>query len=135
MPSHSLTRTDTYAGDGVLNLSDTSTVSKTAGLYVELSESYVVDDTDVPTTFTMDVSEMKLLLITAVGGSYLIESNDNVGSEHSLAVAPGTPISWAEGDVGANPWLSGGDITGLFVTNTDSLAGTLNIRVLYDPTP
>lgn len=60
-----------------------------------------------------------------------VETNSGSAADQTISLAAGVPLVWITGGIGSNPITD--NITALYVTAAS--AGTLKIRVLYDPTP
>ena len=107
--------------------------TKTAGAGPSLSESIPDSSTDLQIPFSVDVSQVKSCWIQATGGNLTVKTNSSSTPADTLALVDGVPQLWVEGDL-ATFFLTT-DVTDLFVTNSSGAASTLDIEILYDPTP
>lgn len=118
--------------DGTQTISFTQTVA--AGLSIALDEEIPESASNEPVAFAADVSEAKVIFISASAPMTIYTNDVSGGSpDDTIELTTGKPlVLWVEGDdAGAKPLTV--DVTGLFVTS--ATGGRLQIRYLADPTP
>lgn len=128
--THSISENVTYtAGQSVTRI--VQTFSQTAGAEANVSESFT-DATDALVDFTLDVSQLKSLVMYSEGGDITVETNDGTTPGDTINLVSGqyTVYSAASGSGTSNPFST--DVTSLYITNTGT--ASLVIRALYDPT-
>lgn len=124
--SHTITRkVATGTGSTI-----TKTISKTAGLEANVSESIPANQTNLQLTYTLDVSAVKSFFMVA-DVAMIVETNSGSSPTNTITLVADQPYEWITGDYAT--FLLTGDVTALFITNTT--AGELEIRCIVDPTP
>lgn len=128
--THTINENITYSA-GASNTRVVQAFTQTAGGEANVSESFT-DATDALVDFTLDVSQLKSLLMYADGGDITVETNDGTTPGDTITLTDGahTIYSAASGSGTANPFSV--DVTSLYITNTGT--ASLVIRALYDPT-
>lgn len=130
--THKITQNISYSGTGVGTLSISASSEQTAGQFVEVNESIPDASTDLEVALELDVTQMKLLLISA-DGAITIETNSGSTPADTILVDTSNPKIWFDGQLGvSNPFTT--DVTALFVTNASGAAVQLKLRALVDPT-
>lgn len=99
-----------------------------SGAEFSLEEAFTAAN-DQLMAMVMDVSQMKALYISA-DQDCTLEFNSSSSPTFTLTIDADHPLSWTNGVGYSNPLTA--DITALYVSA--AVAGTLNIRILYDPT-
>jgi hypothetical protein len=108
----------------------TAEMSQSAGQELNVSEVIPALSSDLLVALTLDVSQIKSLYIKATGGAMTLETNSGGSPANTITLAANGVEEWQTGDNRANPLTT--DVTALYVTST--AGGTLEIRVLIDPT-
>lgn len=114
---------------GSLAVSLPETIS--SGSVQVVSES-VANGADTLVNFTADVSQTKLVWISA-DGDLTLEFNSSSAPDFTIALTDSIPVLWVTGDLASNPLSQ--DVTALYVTNATGAAVNLTIVYLEDPTP
>ncbi len=102
----------------------------------EAEIAFASNDDDQNYAFDLDQSQMKTFWMMATKDC-IVEFSGNSESSSSpdyFELTANVPIFWSEGMASnvSNPVTS--DITSLYITQSESEAGILYIRALYDPT-
>ena len=110
-----------------------TTVTYTEEASKIISAAIATDQTDYQISFDLDVSEIEMIIMVA-DQNMTIETNNGAAPDETIALIANEPYIWTvdDGVMGLVNALAT-DLTDLYVTNTT--AGTLNIRCVYDPTP
>ncbi len=97
----------------------------TGDLQVSIGQSVAGLTTDQEILAGIDISELKLLVISS-DVALTIKTNNSGAPTDTLSIAAGVPYIWGENDYNAK--LLTGDVTKLFVTN--ATAGVAALRIL-----
>jgi hypothetical protein len=107
------------------------TITKTAGTNVTVSETIPGDSTDLLVAFACDVSQLQSLYMKS-DKALTVETNDGTTPQETITLVAGEPIYWAKTNTLVCPFS--GDITALYVTETNSDDAELEIEAIIDPT-
>ena len=101
----------------------------TGGAEANLDEPIPQDSTDLEILYSLDVSQIKSIVILA-DQAMTLKTNSSSVPDETLSLLANDPYEWHTGSLHTN--LLATDITSLFMTNTT--AGTLKIESTIDPT-
>ena len=129
MPTHRILTTYDI-GDGSPKSIQTL---KTAEAETNLDVAIASDADGYLVNCAIDTDQVKAVLLYSDVDLLLYVNADE--DETQIALTGGVPKLWYVGGAGSNPIVE--DVTAFYVDNTSdpATAGTLNIRVLQDPTP
>ncbi len=114
--------------DGTTNLSNA--VAVTSGAAGSISEAIPSNQTDLATAWAFTKTKLKAIYIVS-DVAMTLETNSGSAPADTITLTANVPVVWDSTQTFiANPFA--GNVTSLFVTNTT--AGTLTIRWVYDPT-
>lgn len=114
-------------GDRVVK--KTQSLSSSARLSLE--ESIADGQTNKQVAFTLDVSQLKAIVINS-SQNVTLETNSGSAADETIALLADVPYVWHYQSY--HPCLLATDITALFITNASGSAATLQIEALYDAT-
>lgn len=100
-----------------------------ADKHVQLDQTVPANSTNLLTALTLDVSQLKSIIIKS-SVAMTLEFNDSTTGVPTLALVAGVPYIWNEDSYDA--CLLTDDVTALYITNTT--AGTLELSAIVDPT-
>lgn len=98
-----------------------------------ISESIANGASDLSIPLAIDISQVKVIYIEAVGGALTVKTNSSSTPDDTLALADSVPQMWVDSDL--STFFLTADVTGLFVSNASGSTVTLNVEFLYDATP
>lgn len=104
----------------------------TASLLKKLDESIADSETDKQVVFTLDVSEVKAIIILS-DQDLLMEVNDADGAGGSMSLLAGVAYVWTSDSY--DTFKLGTDVTGLFMTNASGSAARFQLWAIVDATP
>ena len=96
-----------------------------------LAEPIAIGAADLEVIWQCDVSQVKLIIITA-DQDLTIETNNGTTPDNTISLKADLPYIWRMNDY--NTLKLTVDVTKLYVTNGSGVATTLKIAGLYDPT-
>ncbi len=129
--SRSITLARTWR-DGTDVLGGGATTHSAAALAEVLAESIPENSTDLQVDIAFPKATLVVLYMLATA-DMTIETNNSGTPDDTINLKANAPLIWVAADAyHANP-VNNADVTKVYVTNTT--AGTLDIRALYDPTP
>jgi hypothetical protein len=112
------------------NGSVSSDISVDGDAEVSLVDQAVAVATDTLVNVAFPYATIKAVILLC-DVALTIKTNSSGAPSQTISLAAGVPTAWITGGAGANPFSV--DVTKIYLTAVT--AGTLNIRVLYDPTP
>lgn len=127
MPTHTI---NTGWSSGGLVISEA--VEVTADGEINADIAVPGPSTDLVANLSLDVSEMKSLLIVS-DQDVTIKTNSLGSPDDTLALQADEPVVWWSTGVFANPLTV--DVTSLHIVNAGSTAATVKLRALQDVTP
>lgn len=114
---------------GDRTIKKTQSLSSTARLSLE--ETIADGQTNKAIAFTLDVSQLKAIVIVS-DQNVTFETNDGSTPDETIALLAGVPYVWHYQSY--HTCLLATDITGIFITNASGSVATLQIEALYDAT-
>jgi hypothetical protein len=131
----SLTHSLIFTWQGQNGNSIAKTVTSTSGAEQSIDETIPALASDLEVALVLDVSQVKSIYIVA-SAAMTLETNSGSAADNTVTLVANIPFVWHYQD-GTTLRDTAGvaittDITALFVTST--AGGTLQVRVLVDPT-
>lgn len=127
MPTHTLVTIYTDGGDFTQRKSVATTTTAETNATISLTASQA----DKLTTLTLDVSQIKSLYMCATVDC-VIETNSTSSPADTITLVANEPLIWTENMPGLTCPLDT-DVTAIYATNSDAVAGTVEIRVAFNP--
>lgn len=109
------------------------TVNQDWGASQNLDEDIPSNQTDLAVAFALTIAKLKgFYMVSDV--NMTVETNNGAAPDNTFTLLANQPVVW---DISMANWfpiadLFSANVTSLFITNTT--AGTLTIRAVYDPT-
>lgn len=98
-----------------------------------IEETVADGTTDQQVAFDLDISTIQGIIIVS-DQDVTIETNDGTTPDDTLDLTAGVPVQFAASpSFGSNPFSA--DTTDLYLTNGSGAEATVQIEVIYDPTP
>ena len=110
----------------------TKIIACSGGAQTSVDEDVATGATDYLITFTCDVSEIQAIYINSTQ-DVTLETNSGAAPGNTLALVANEPYIWWSTSLLTN--LLTVDVTALYITNASGETATIQIEVLYDPTP
>ncbi len=114
-------------GDRTLNLQ--RVISSTGR--ISLEESVATGQTNRLIAFTLDVSQLKGIIINSTK-DVTFETNSGSSPADTIALLANVPYVWHYQSY--HPCLLTTDVTGIYITNASGATATINIEAVYDAT-
>jgi hypothetical protein len=128
--SYSAIFTEGVTINGVLR---TAQNTLTENAHVGFDESIASDASDYEIAVAIDVSAVVAFYLLATSSNMTLETNQAVGPDNTINLIAGKPYMWYTGKYDSFQLTT--DVTSVFITNTGSVAGTLQLECIQDPTP
>lgn len=123
----------TYTMTAAVN-DGTQTISKTVtltGSDTRIDEAIPASQTNLLVNFALDISKcVGFYMVSDV--AMTVKTNSSGSPQETFTLTADEPVFWNDAMSMTISSLFAGDVTALYVTNTT--AGTLRIRAIYDPT-
>jgi len=129
--SHTITRQYIPGPSGTTPISGSETLSWGSG--PQISELIPSNQTNLAVAFAFTNSKLKAIAMSS-DVNMTVKTNDGSSPQETITLVAGIPYIWTltGSYIGSAASPFGGNVTGLYVTNTTS--GTLTVAALVDPT-
>ena len=108
-------------------------IDNTEGQAVVWDEDVADSETDYEIAGVIDISQLKAIMIVAVGGDMTLETNDGAAPSDAFSLLDGVPRVWSV-DYLALAGIFTVDITAWFLTNASGATSTFKCIAIIDPT-